>query len=99
MNSLKGIQKSALVFKATGAYAVAEPAALLASGADKLLVKKQKQGNVTVAVALKSSNELQVTSNKFKNKGSSPVTRHSSLYIVGTGPEVLNISLHMRRKQ
>lgn len=55
LNSLKGIQKSALVFKTTGAYAVAEPAALLASGADKLLVKKQKQGNVTVAVSEKKS--------------------------------------------
>ena len=51
LNTLNDIQKSALVFKATGAYAVAEPAAILASENGKLLVKKQKMGNVTVAVA------------------------------------------------
>lgn len=74
LNSLNGIQKSALVFKATGAYAVVEPAALLASGADKLLVKKQKQGNVTVAIA-----EL----HRFTH---SPIHPSGRIYIVGTGP-------------
>ncbi|MDP3297639.1 MAG: cobalamin biosynthesis protein [Thermodesulfovibrionia bacterium] len=86
LNNVKGVVKSEAAFKATGAKAVAEPAALLASGAKKLLVPKQRIGNVTIAIALKGSNELQVTSNKLKNKGSSLVTRHSSLYIVGTGP-------------
>ncbi|PKL51981.1 MAG: precorrin-3B C(17)-methyltransferase [Nitrospira bacterium HGW-Nitrospira-1] len=85
-NPQSAIQISEAAFKATGAYAVAEPAALLASGAETLLVPKQKSGNVTVAVVLKGSNKLQVASNKLKNKGSSLVTRHSSLYIVGTGP-------------
>ncbi len=38
-------------FNATGAYAVAEPAALLGAGNSELLIPKQKIGNVTVAVA------------------------------------------------
>lgn len=55
ISSASGVRSSEIVFKATGAYAVAEPAALLASGADELLVRKQKIGNVTVAVAEKKS--------------------------------------------
>ena len=92
LNSLRGIQKSALVFKATGAYAVAEPAALLASGADKLLLKKQKMGNVTVAVSeIKSRYALCVMRNKLKDKNPSLITDYGlrgigKLYIVGTGP-------------
>jgi cobalt-precorrin 5A hydrolase/precorrin-3B C17-methyltransferase len=73
LNSVEGIGKSDAVFKATGANAVSEPAALLASGASELLVPKQKIGNVTIAVA-----EL-IT----------PILQHSltpKLYIVGTGP-------------
>ncbi len=73
LNSVEGIGKSDVVFKATGANAVSEPAALLASGASELLVPKQKIGNVTIAVA-----EL-IT----------PILQHSltpKLYIVGTGP-------------
>ena len=92
LNSLRGIQKSALVFKATGAYAVAEPAALLASGADKLLLKKQKMENVTVAVSeIKSRYALCVMRNKLKDKNPSLITDYGlrgigKLYIVGTGP-------------
>ena len=74
LNTLNAIQKSALVFKATGAYAVAEPAALLASGTDKLLISKQKIGNVTVAIA-----EL----HRFTH---SPIHPSGRIYIVGTGP-------------
>jgi len=51
LNTVQGIQKSEAVHKATGANAVAEPAAILASVADTLIVPKQKIGNVTVAVA------------------------------------------------
>jgi precorrin-4 C11-methyltransferase len=40
-------------FKALGVMGVAEPAALIASGAKRLLVEKQKYANVTVAVARK----------------------------------------------
>ncbi len=51
INSVKGVTKSDAALRATGARAVAEPAALLASGNDTLLVPKQKIGNVTIAVA------------------------------------------------
>ncbi|WP_150275213.1 cobalt-precorrin 5A hydrolase [Paenibacillus tepidiphilus] len=42
---------SEVVFRATGAYGVCEPAALLSSGAADLLQPKLKSGNVTIAVA------------------------------------------------
>ncbi|MBI4685390.1 MAG: cobalamin biosynthesis protein [Nitrospirae bacterium] len=77
LNSVKGIQKSESAFKATGAKAVAEPAALLASGSNNVLVPKQKVGNVTVAVAeLRSEHRAKNTEQRQKGK----------LYIVGTGP-------------
>jgi cobalt-precorrin 5A hydrolase len=38
---------------AIGATGVAEPAAILASGGGKLLLKKVKSGNVTLAIAVK----------------------------------------------
>ncbi len=60
LNRAGGIEKSDYVFKATGAYGVAEPAALLGAGADRLLVPKQKKGNVTVAVAIKKNEECGV---------------------------------------
>ncbi|MDI6744663.1 MAG: precorrin-3B C(17)-methyltransferase [Thermodesulfovibrionales bacterium] len=74
LNTIKWVSKSDAAFKATGANAVAEPAALLASGADKLLVKKQKQGNVTVAIA-----ELYPFTH-------SPIHPLGKIFIVGTGP-------------
>lgn len=43
---------SRLVMKATGAYGVAEPCALISSGAKKLCLKKTKIGHVTIAAAL-----------------------------------------------
>lgn len=51
LNRIEGLDRSEMVFKATGAYAVAEPAALLAGCSTELLVRKQKKGNVTIAVA------------------------------------------------
>ncbi|MBI5205798.1 MAG: cobalamin biosynthesis protein [Nitrospirae bacterium] len=72
LNSVSNVEKSEAAFKATGANAVAEPAAMLASGADKLLVRKQKIGNVTVAVA--------------GQRAKSKEQRQGKLYIVGTGP-------------
>ncbi len=76
LNSVEGIAKSEAVFDATGAYAVSEPAALLASGASELLVPKQKIGNVTVAVAeLVAPSQRSIT---------------AVLYIVGTGPGDIN---------
>ena len=51
LNQVPGINVSNAAFKATGAQAVAEPASLLASHADALILSKQKSGNVTVAAA------------------------------------------------
>lgn len=51
LNQVPNVGHSNAVFRATGAYAVAEPAAMLASEADWLLIEKQKFPNVTVAVA------------------------------------------------
>lgn len=77
LNSRAGIEPSAVVFKATGAFGVAEPAALLAAEAARLLVLKQKKGNVTVAVA-----EI----NKLRNERNA----RGKLFIVGTGPGSLD---------
>jgi len=70
LNSVKGISRSEAVFRATGANAVAEPAALLAAGSNALLVKKRKAGNTTLAIAEK------------RMRG----TGKGRIFIVGTGP-------------
>ncbi len=72
LNRVEGLERSDVVFKATGAHGVAEPAALVAAGTYRLLVSKQKKGNVTVAVAEK---------NVRSEKGP-----RGMIYIVGTGP-------------
>ncbi len=51
LNSVEGVASSAVVLRVTGAKGVAEPAAVLSSGNGRLLVKKMKWPNVTVAVA------------------------------------------------
>ncbi|WP_310832333.1 cobalt-precorrin 5A hydrolase [Paenibacillus pedocola] len=51
LNSVPLDCPSEIVFKATGAYGVCEPAALLSSGSSQLLLSKKKSGNVTIAVA------------------------------------------------
>ena len=52
LNKVKCPSKpSSAVMKATGAYAVAEPAALISSGAKRLCLKKTKIGHVTIAAA------------------------------------------------
>lgn len=51
LNTVRLDQPSEVVFRATGAYGVCEPAALLSSGAASLLQPKLKSGNVTIAVA------------------------------------------------
>ena len=71
LNKVEGIQRSEAVFNATGAYGVAEPAAILGAVKGVLLVPKIKRGNVTVAVARKAVGA----------KSCSPL-----LYIIGTGP-------------
>lgn len=57
LNGVENVSTSAAVLKATGAKGVAEPAAVLASGGGRLLVKKMKWANVTVALAEKYSVE------------------------------------------
>jgi cobalt-precorrin 5A hydrolase/precorrin-3B C17-methyltransferase len=81
LNRVAGIEKSETVLKATGAYGVAEPAALLEAGTDKLLVHKQKKGNVTVAIA---------ETTKALEKSKSAPNQNGVLYIVGTGPGSLD---------
>lgn len=76
LNRVEGIGRSKVVFRATGAYAVAEPAAILAAGSEKLIVTKQKKNNVTVAIA-----ERKIASKKLEAQ-----PRKGVLYIVGTGP-------------
>ncbi len=92
ISSESGVRSSEIVFKATGAYAVAEPAALLASGADELLVRKQKIGNVTVAVAEIRAAEQQ-SSRPVADENTAALLRccataqnKGKIYIVGTGP-------------
>ncbi len=95
LNSAFSRQQSAIslsnaAFKATGAYAVAEPAALLAAGADTLIVKKQKRGNVTVAVAEKRKcGSAEARKRERKSLRTYPLTNlpaYGKLFIVGTGP-------------
>ncbi|MFZ5478179.1 MAG: cobalt-precorrin 5A hydrolase [Myxococcota bacterium] len=44
-------ERSETVFRHVGVYGVAEPAAMLAAGATRCVVPKQKRGNLTIAVA------------------------------------------------
>ncbi len=81
LNSVKGIDVSKTAFKATGANAVAEPAAILGAGTSTLLIPKQKKGNVTLAVAeLKSEHRAQSTEHR------QGIQQKGKIYIVGTGP-------------
>ena len=75
LNQVHGVGRSETVFKATGAYAVSEPAALLASGAPGLLAGKQKKGNVTVALA-----EL------ISESANADRRAEGRIWVVGTGP-------------
>ncbi len=57
LNSVEGVDSSEAVLKATGAKAVAEPAAVLAAGSDcgpgQIIIRKMKWKNVTTAIAAK----------------------------------------------
>ena len=75
LNGVQGIEKSETVFKATGAYAVSEAAALIASGACPLIVRKQKAGNVTLAIAEERPGAVNCCCSAV-----------GKIYIVGTGP-------------
>lgn len=89
INTVNGIEKSDAVFKATGAFAVAEPCSILASGHGNLVIKKQKRGNVTIAVAeinpdktIQKGFNIKENLNKLNKKG--------KIFIVGTGPGDIN---------
>ncbi len=75
LNRVQGLKKSETVFKATGAYSVSEAAALIASGACQLIVRKQKAGNVTLAIAEEKPGAVNCCCSAV-----------GKIYIVGTGP-------------
>lgn len=82
LNRVKGISRSEAAFRATGANAVAEPAALLAAGAGRLLLNKQKSGNVTIALA-----EIKGYGEELMKREKGAAEQHiGRIYIVGTGP-------------
>lgn len=78
LNLVPGILPSEAALKATGAQAVAEPAAILASPGGRLLVGKRKMGNVTVAIAEDRPGE--------RSTGQPGRPGTGMLYVVGTGP-------------
>ena len=55
LNTVDNVSASDVVMRATGAKSVAEPAALLSAESNKILVRKMKWKNVTLAVAVASS--------------------------------------------
>lgn len=60
LNAVAGVEESAAARKALGVNAVAEPSALLGSGSDELLMKKVKDGNVTIAICASMRGVLSV---------------------------------------
>jgi cobalt-precorrin 5A hydrolase / precorrin-3B C17-methyltransferase len=82
INRVPGVTPSEAARKATGAQAVAEPAAILASGHGRLLVEKQKIRNVTVAIA-----ELEPANDRPAKALNDDASNSSGrIYVVGTGP-------------
>ncbi len=55
LNAVNNVATSSVVFRATGAKGVAEPAAILGAGNGKLIVRKMKWKDVTTAIALDTS--------------------------------------------
>jgi cobalt-precorrin 5A hydrolase/precorrin-3B C17-methyltransferase len=60
LNLVPGIRHSGAAKRALGVNAVAEPAALLASRSEKLLQRKVKSGNLTIAIARAKGGVLHV---------------------------------------
>jgi len=91
LNTVAGIAVSDAALRATGAKAVAEPSAILASGGGNLIVSKQKKGNVTVAVAGKKDAPIN------KRNGIAKSNR-GKVFVVGTGPgSIDHITPHAQR--
>jgi cobalt-precorrin 5A hydrolase/precorrin-3B C17-methyltransferase len=82
LNGVADVAPSEAALKATGARAVAEPAAMLGAQAGALLVRKQKKGNVTVAIATVKDGQVWAAGNRRQTKEKSA----GRIYVVGTGP-------------
>ncbi len=76
LNLVHGVAPSPAALKATGARAVAEPAALLGSGDGELVVRKQRRGNVTVAIA----------QTPLRSTVSTHSEQRGLIHVVGIGP-------------
>lgn len=81
LNGVTGVTPSPAAQKATGAQAVAEPAAILGSDQGILLVAKQRIGNVTVALAEKRN-----TAEFEKTACRQHARPRGMISVVGTGP-------------
>ena len=79
LNRVPDVKPSDAARKATGAQAVAEPAAIMGSNGGRLLAHKLKKGNVTVAVAEAGRVVLSTGVN-------SKAAERGQIYVVGTGP-------------
>jgi len=86
INLVEGVRESKIVIEATGAKAVAEPAAILASRYGSLLVEKQKKGNVTVAAAEMGADKEKHFSEDDPKLSNPECRKRGRIYIVGTGP-------------
>ncbi|GAB4486328.1 MAG: precorrin-3B C(17)-methyltransferase [Thermodesulfovibrionales bacterium] len=76
LNAVQGVSTSDAALRATGAKAVAEPAAVLASGGGRLIMTKKKAGNLTVAAAERPRSGTEAMS----------AGRKGSIMVIGTGP-------------
>ncbi len=83
LNLVAGVTSSPAAWRATGARAVAEPAAILGAGGGGLVVRKQRMGNVTIAIA-------EGTRRKAREKDKRQKAGKGTIYIVGTGPGSLD---------
>ena len=79
LNRVAGVTPSPAAWRATGARAVAEPAAILGAGGGGLVVRKQRMGNVTIAVA-EGTHRLAREKDERREAGT------GTIHIVGTGP-------------
>ena len=80
LNRVAGVTPSPAALRATGARAVAEPAAILGAGGGGLVVQKQRMGNVTVAIAEGRRRKRHGKTGEGRRPGK------GAIYIVGTGP-------------
>jgi cobalt-precorrin 5A hydrolase/precorrin-3B C17-methyltransferase len=79
LNRVAGVTPTPAALRATGARAVAEPAAILGAGGGGLIVRKQRMGNVTVAIA-------EGTRGDAREGGGRRKAGKGTIYIVGAGP-------------